>query len=226
MVPPPGICGAEGGEGVQAVTPADRILLIFAKAPDPGRVKTRLARSLGDEEAAAIYRSMGSRVVDSLRNGPWRTVIYFDPPDSESRIREWLGTDALEFLAQPPGGLGERLTQGFDWGFGQGTVVCAVGTDAPTLTIEGVTSAFHQLEGPGESDLVLGPANDGGYYLVALRRRAPELFAGIPWSTGQVLAATLDAALALELCSELLVPLSDVDRPEDVPEEFRSRPPV
>jgi len=214
---------AEVARPLAAPRPAERILLIFAKAPDPGRVKTRLAASLGAEEAAAIYRSMGSRVVDTLRNGPWRTILYFDPPEAEDRIRDWLGTDGLEFLAQPPGGLGERLSDGFDWGFGEGAVVCAVGTDAPALTVEVVTSAFIQLEGPGDSDLVLGPANDGGYYLIALRRRAPKLFDGIPWSTGQVLEATLDAALALELCSELLVPLTDVDRPEDVPEEFRSR---
>jgi len=188
-------------------------------------VKTRLAASLGKEEAAAIYRSMGSRVVGALRSGPWRTVVYFDPPEAEGRMRDWFGARGLEFLAQPSGGLGERLSHGFAWGFTEGTVVCAIGTDAPGITVEIVESAFTQLEDPEGLDLILGPANDGGYYLIALRHPAPGLFRGIPWSTGKVLKATLDAALALDLRSRLLVPLTDVDRLEDVPEEFRTRPP-
>ncbi|MEX2294671.1 MAG: TIGR04282 family arsenosugar biosynthesis glycosyltransferase [Gemmatimonadota bacterium] len=200
---------------------ARRILLVFAKAPEPGRVKTRLARTLGEEEAARIYRALGSRVVDGVRGGPYRTVIYHDPPGARDLFAEWFGGEGLEFEAQPEGDLGSRLAEGFRWGFLEGDLVCAIGTDAPGVDRDRVEEAFGALSSEIGPALALGPATDGGYYLVALNRRIPEIFSGIPWSTSGVLKASLARAAALGVRTTLLPPLADVDRPEDVPEEFR-----
>lgn len=201
-----------------------RLLLVFVKAPDPGRVKTRLARELGDQEAARIYRRMGRRVVEGLEGGPYRMVIYFDPADAGARIREWLGGSGMEFLAQPPGGLGDRLAHAFEWGFARAEQVCVVGTDIPDLDRTVVASAFEALGGPPGTDAVFGPAVDGGYYLLALCTKAPGLFEGIPWSTDRVLATSLGRADAAGLAVHLGPTLADVDHPSDVPPSLRSSP--
>ena len=92
--------------------------------------------------------------------------------------------------------------------------VVLIGTDCPDLNAQLIAEAFQAL---GEHDLVLGPAIDGGYYLIGLRRLIPELFTGIPWSTSAVLRQTLRIAQKLELAVAQLPLLSDVDRPEDLP---------
>ena len=195
---------------------------MFAKAPVPGRVKTRLAEELGAIRAAEVYRQIGRRVVTQLSGGAYRMVIYFDPPGSEPEINAWLGDLEHERLQQPAGDLGSRLTQGFRWGFAEGRSVCVVGTDIPGLDRQPVEDAFAILSSPGGPDLVVGPALDGGYYLLGLRRPAPELFRDIPWSTGDVLEATMARAKRLGLTVHSLSALADVDRPEDLPKEFRS----
>jgi len=198
-----------------------RILLVFAKAPLPGRVKTRLAATLGNEEAARIYRALGSRVVDQLRGGPYRTVIYYDPPEDRALFESWFGTEGLEFEAQPTGGLGRRLTEGFRRGFLTGELVCAVGTDAPGVDRHRVEEAFETVASVSGPAVALGPAMDGGYYLVALNRPAPAIFEGIPWSTSGVLEKSMERARAQGFHTSLLPMLADVDRPEDVPEDLR-----
>ena len=191
----------------------ERILLIFAKEPRPGQVKTRLAAEIGADEAARIYQEMGKRIVDQLRGGGYRSIVCFDPPDAFSALADWLGPQGLEFLPQVEGGLGTRLEAAFREGFGRATAVVVVGTDAPDVDSEVVEEAFRKLK---EADLVLGPATDGGYYLLGLRSEAPELFQQIPWSTPAVLAATLERAKTLGLSIATLPPLPDVDTLEDL----------
>lgn len=170
-----------------------------------------------------MYRQIGRRVVDRLSDGAYRTVIYYDPPGAEPEIQAWLGDlPGLERLPQSVGDLGTRLRSGFEWGFNEGSLVCAVGTDIPELDRGRVEEAFSSLSDPGGTDLVLGPALDGGYYLLGLRRPAPELFENIPWSTDGVLDATIAQARQLGLTVSSLPPLADVDRAEDLPAEFRS----
>ena len=193
--------------------------MVFAKEPAPGRVKTRIAKELGEAEAAEIYRRLGRRVVQQLRGGDYRTVICYDPPASEPEIRKWLGEKEHEYLPQQSGDLGERLTHAVEWGFGEGDLVCVVGTDIPDLDRHRVESAFSLLSDPEGADAVFGPAVDGGYYLLALRRPTPDLFKGIPWSTDRVLEESMKQANGLGLKVESLSVLADVDRVEDLPSE-------
>ncbi len=199
-----------------------RILLIFARAPRPGEVKTRLARGVGAEEALRIYRRMGRQVVDRVRTGPYRTVLFFDPPGEKSLLTEWLGEENLRFRSQTSGDLGRRMHSAFQWAFRTGGPVCIIGTDAPKIDVGLLEAAFHALERSSGPDAVFGPATDGGYYLVGLRRPDDRLFRDIPWGTATVLEESLRAARETGLVVELLPPLSDVDHPEDIPEEFRS----
>lgn len=199
----------------RAEAPDRDVVLIFARAPVPGRVKTRLAREVGDERAAAIYLGLGRRVVDQLREGPWRTQVCFDPPEEETRVRRWLGEAGLRFRAQGEGGLGERMNEAFGAAFEEGAArVCIVGTDAPGVDEARVAEAFHALDA---ADAVFGPALDGGYYLLALREPAPELFRDVPWSTGAVLRTSLRRAREAGLRVRTLEPLGDVDRAADLP---------
>ena len=190
-----------------------RTLAVFVKAPREGKVKTRLARDLGTREATRIYRSMGRKVVERVRAGPYRTVVYFDPPDAADQVRSWLDAAALELRPQPAGDLGERLAHAAHESLAESERVAIVGTDSPDLGPEGVEAAFRLLD---EVDVVFGPAFDGGYYLIALRRYVPEVFQGIPWSTDRVLAASEARARAAGLRTGRLGPLRDVDTISDL----------
>ncbi len=194
--------------------PAPRgTLLVFARAPEAGRVKTRLAAAIGDSRAHEVYRQLGRRVVDQVRDGPWSTVICHDPPGAERALRAWLGDDRLKFQPQDPGHLGERMAAALKDALSTGAPACLVGTDAPGVDASLVSEAFDALE---QADVVFGPALDGGYYLVALRSPAPELFRDIPWSTGQVLSRSVDRARTMGLRVHLLLPLRDVDTLADL----------
>ena len=195
------------------------IVFVFVKAPIPGRVKTRLAASLGRVEAARLYQSLAHRIVKRVGAGGYRTVVYFDPPSAEADVRAWLG-HGREYLPQPEGDLGERLRQAFARGFEEADWVSVVGTDIPDLDRAAVERAFELVSGSEGPDAVFGPAIDGGYYLVALSRAAPGLFEGIAWSTPAVLEESLRRADALGLTVGLLDPLADIDRAEDLPDEL------
>ncbi len=194
---------------------APRILLVFAKAPVAGEVKTRLAAGVGDHAAAEIYRVMGRRIVEAVRNGAWRTVVCYAPPGALTEVREWLGEDH-EYWAQRSGDLGARMDQALRAALAQAPRACVVGTDAPDLDAARVGEAFEALDG---ADVVFGPADDGGYYLLALRAPArPELFRRMPWGTSEVLARSRERAELLGLSVAMLDPLRDVDTMSDLAE--------
>ena len=217
----PGRCSLPGGEMQPRRSPEQRrcVVFVFVKAPVPGRVKTRLASALGDIVAARLYRSLARRIVERVGMGEYRTVVYFDPPGAERDIREWLGAER-EYRPQPGGDLGERLRRAFEVGFREADCVAVVGTDIPDLDARVVVRAFDLVSGPGSPEVVFGPALDGGYYLLALDRPAPGLFDGIAWSTGSVLAESIQRAKDLRLTVRLLDPLADIDRPEDLTGEL------
>lgn len=199
-------------------------LLVFAKAPRPGEVKTRLARSLGRdgkpeyERAAALYRRMGRTVVDAVADAPANLTICHDPPGAEREIRDWLGPVSPRYWPQGDGDLGERMSRMFARAFEDSERVVVIGTDTPAVGARTIARAVAALD---TTDVVLGPSRDGGYYLMALREPHPGLFAGIEWSTGSVLAETVDRARELGLRVTFLEVEADVDTAGDLVPEVK-----
>ena len=204
--------GAAGSEPVASVPP-HQLLLIFAKEPIPGRVKTRLGREIGMAEAARVYRHMGRAVVDRLRSGPYETVVSFAPSNAQAAMHDWLGSDGLAFWPQVGSGLGARMSNAFRDAFGRAERVCIVGTDVPGLERSHVLDAFALLD---RHDAVFGPATDGGYYLLSLRRHVPSLFEGIVWSTPSVLAQSEQRAARCGLDVARISTLADIDTEADL----------
>ena len=197
-------------------------VVVFAKAPVPGRVKTRLAADVGPKEATRIYRTIGLETVEALRGGPWSTHVYITPstPEALGAVREWLGTDGIAFRTQAPGDLGDRMSAAARETLRRAASMVIVGTDIPGLDAEAIRRALRALE---TSDVVLGPATDGGYYLIALNEPRPELFEDIPWSTSEVLTETTRAAERAGLSVSLLDPMTDVDTLADLPVAYLAR---
>jgi hypothetical protein len=193
--------------------PSD-LLLVFLKQPRPGAVKTRLARSLGPGAAAELYRSLAEEVVRRTlpRSGEFGRRLCFTPAEARAEIEAWFPGEELR--PQEGADLGERMARAVGGAFQGGAArVAVIGTDVPRVSRQIVLEAFRAL---GEADVVLGPARDGGYYLLALARPEPRLFPGIAWSTPSVLAATVERAAALGLSVRLLDPLPDIDTIEDL----------
>ncbi|MDP2756955.1 MAG: TIGR04282 family arsenosugar biosynthesis glycosyltransferase [Desulfurivibrionaceae bacterium] len=191
-------------------------LILFTRYPEPGRAKTRLIPALGAQGAAALQQRMSeasvARMIRFAANHPVRLEIRYTGGNQRA-VETWLSGD-IPCLDQGEGDLGDRLRRAFAQAFAQDAqAVVIIGADCPGLTPALFAQAFAALK---QEDLVLGPAMDGGYYLVGLSRPAPALFAGIPWGTGEVLAATLKQAHELNLSTHLLEPLADVDRQEDL----------
>jgi len=204
---------------------ATDVLAVFVKDPRPGTVKSRLAGALGAEAAAAVYRVMAEGVVrrTAPRRDEYGRVIVFDPPQAGGTVGEWLGVEAAVLMPQSPGDIGVRMERAFEELFARGARrVALTGTDVPALEREDVRAALESLD---EHDVAIGPATDGGYYLIALKRPQPELFRGIGWSGPDVLAKTLERAATGDLEVRVLRTMGDVDTVEDLAAEWeRVRP--
>lgn len=186
-------------------------ILLFAKAPRAGSVKRRLSAVIGDEAAVAAYRAVGRRVALQVAEC-YPLTVWYDPPDAEGEMRRWLG--AHEFRPQVAGDLGQRLSHAFDTHFALGEApVVALGADAPNVNGLTIEVALEALE---HADVVLGPALDGGYYLLGLRYPVPELFVNIPWGTASVLQVTMEACARRHLVVRQLEPLRDLDTAADL----------
>ncbi len=184
-------------------------LLIFAKYPEPGRVKTRLARTVGAVEAARRYREMTETVMRKTQplDGEYRRVLCVDPPEREIDFRKWF--PSLAMRPQCSGDLGERMSVAFQESLVKGSDrAVLIGTDCVEIDRSLLRDAFQQLE---TADLVLGPAKDGGYYLIGMKKMNSFLFEGVPWSTEKVLWITIEKAKESCLKVELLKTLSDLD---------------
>ncbi|MBR8840096.1 MAG: TIGR04282 family arsenosugar biosynthesis glycosyltransferase [Stigonema ocellatum SAG 48.90 = DSM 106950] len=192
-------------------------LIVFTRYPEPGKAKSRLIPALGDEAAADLHRRMTEHTLFQVKQlqqvHPLTVEVCFAGGDL-TRMQTWLGPDLL-YKPQNSGNLGDRMAQAFQSAFDEPVdAAIIIGTDCPDLTDTILAQAFQQLQ---QTDLVLGPATDGGYYLIGLRQFVPELFEAIAWSTDQVCQQTLDIADKLNLSVTSLPTLSDVDRPEDLP---------
>jgi uncharacterized protein len=194
-----------------------RHLIIFTRCPEPHRTKTRMIPRLGPEGAAQLQGDMTDHALAWARELAVRATVSvqvrFEGGD-EARMRSRFG-DSFPYLPQGPGDLGDRMMRAIAEAFAAGADrVIVVGTDCPDITSALAAEAFERL---ATADLVLGPATDGGYYLIGLRRPIPALFAGIAWGQETVLHETQERAEKLGLATLLLTSLSDVDRPEDLP---------
>ena len=192
-------------------------LIIFTRYPEPHRTKTRLIPRLGPGGAAQLQGDMTDHALAWARQLAARASVSvqvrFEGGD-EARMRSRFG-DSFPYLPQGPGDLGDRMMRAIAEAFAAGADrVIVVGTDCPDITSALAAEALERL---ATADLVLGPATDGGYYLIGLRRPIPALFAGIAWGQETVLRETQERAEKLGLATSLLTALSDVDRPEDLP---------
>ena len=192
----------------------DRVVLL-ARYPVPGQAKTRLIPALGPEGAARLHRRLTEHAASAARaagaSGDAGVTVCFTGA-ARREFRAWLGGD-FAYAPQPAGDLGVRLRRAFGSAFsGHARRVVVVATDVPDLTAVVLRQA---LAGLREHDVVLGPAADGGYYLIGMKRARPELFLGIDWGTGRVCAQTRDAIRRQGLSVLELPTLGDVDLPED-----------
>jgi uncharacterized protein len=182
-------------------------LTVFVKEPRPGAVKTRLAGEIGVDAACKAYERLVSALLRRIESFPG-LQLRFSPDDAEPTIRLW-ARPGWTLAPQGPGNLGDRLGRAFSEAFeGGASSVVVIGSDCPWIEAEDIERAWGALQ---ETDLVLGPAQDGGYWLIGLRAPAAGLFAEIAWSTPRVLEQTLERAKIAGLRFQLLRELRDVD---------------
>ncbi len=196
-------------------------LIIFAREPIPGQVKTRLAASIGDNAAADMYETMLQDVLKAVRRLSEIDTVVFWACEEES-LRRLAGRYRCRSRRQSPGDLGQRMQAAFEEMFADGCELCCIiGSDAPDLPLSYIQEAFRLLETP-RTDVVLGPSRDGGYYLLGLRQVWEQFFIDIPWSRADVLERSLDAARDSGLMAALLPEWQDIDTLEDL-EAFQER---
>jgi rSAM/selenodomain-associated transferase 1 len=190
----------------------DVCVAVFARAPRPGHTKTRLIPALGAEGAAALYRAFLADTVRTAAKLEGATVELWAASEADREPLAELHPDAPVRL-QPRGDLGERMEAAMADALSRHDKALVVGSDVPTLPARRLGAAVAALE---EADVVLGPAADGGYYLVGARGWALAFGRGVRWSTRHALTDTLAAARAAGRRPTLLAPWYDVDTPEDL----------
>jgi rSAM/selenodomain-associated transferase 1 len=187
-------------------------IIIFVKAPRPGFVKTRLAAAIGNEAACDAYRQLAETVLANLAPLA-HAELRFTPDDAENEITPWL-SDGWTARPQGNGDLGKRMHRAFSEANGPAIII---GSDCPEVKISDLQAAAEALQ---TQDAVLGPAKDGGYWLIGLNAPCPALFDGIEWSTETVLQTTLEKADKAGLTVKLLRELADVDDWESFNDQF------
>lgn len=192
-----------------------KLIIIFYRNPELGKVKTRLAATLGDDKALAIYLKLVSHTRSITENlNAHKMVCYTDHVDKEDN---W-PNDIFEKKLQQGESLGQRLAhaikEAFDKNFES---VIIIGSDCFELTEAIIKQAFQKLS---DFDAVLGPAKDGGYYLLGANEYIPQLFENKDWSTSKVAEQTISNFKDMGMSYFLLPELTDVDREEDLPKEI------
>ena len=182
-------------------------IIIFVKAPRPGFVKTRLAATIGNEAACDAYCQLTENVLANLAPLP-HLEIRFTPDDAEKEIPQWLRDD---WTAHPQGNgdLGDRMHQAFTE---VNSPAIIIGSDCPQVELSDFRTAAKALQ---THDAVIGPATDGGYWLIGLNAPCPALFEGVEWGSDSVLQSTLVKAHEAGLSVEILRKLTDVDTGAD-----------
>jgi rSAM/selenodomain-associated transferase 1 len=193
----------------------DGTLLVFAREPIPGLVKTRLIPALGASGAAHLYLALLDRALNAAAGVPGVAVELWcaGAQPGGGVCAELARCRGLELRHQGAGDLGERMAQALGEVLASSDRAVLIGSDCPGYHAAYLSAAFAALVG---HDVVLGPAADGGYVLIGMRRPAPGLFADIPWGTDTVLEASRAALTRLGLTWVELPGLQDIDRPEDL----------
>jgi rSAM/selenodomain-associated transferase 1 len=192
-------------------TVAARCLQVFARVPEAGRVKTRLIPALGAAGAAAVYRGLLRHTLDAAARAPAdRLQLWLDRAADDPGINL---PAAAELRVQCSGDLGTRMADALARGLDEAARVVLVGSDCPEITPACIAAAFAALD---VDDAVIGPAADGGYVLVGLRRMDAHLFTEVPWSTPDVLATTRRRLRELGWRWHELAQLRDIDEITDL----------
>ena len=192
-------------------------LIIFVKNPKEGQVKTRLATTIGNGSAVAIYKQLLHHTLAITQNLAVDKFVFYGDSINDNDL--WL-TQSYQKQLQQGFDLGERMKNAFELVFNLGydkTII--IGSDCYELTQQILHDAYDELL---IADAVIGPCNDGGYYLLGMKQLRPELFDTIQWSTDEVLPATKKILQDLQLQFELLPTLNDVDDEASLPEELRA----
>jgi rSAM/selenodomain-associated transferase 2/rSAM/selenodomain-associated transferase 1 len=196
-------------------------LIVFTRYPRPGTTKTRLIPELGEKGAADLHRKMTENTLTQVKKLPTSRDLTIEiryEDGNEKLMKNWLGT-GFDYRPQYSGDLGLRMKRSFEDAFTAGAnTAVLIGTDIPNITHEIILKAFDVLK---QKKIVLGPAKDGGYYLIGLQRYSQPsaisyLFENISWGADDVLDKTLNVAKHAELSLKLLEVLEDVDNPEDL----------
>jgi len=185
-------------------------LIVFVKNPIIGKAKTRLAAAIGDEKALEVYHQLLSRTKDITQNLDGNKYLFYS--DFIDENDKWNSLDFIKKL-QSKNDLGAKMFNAFESVFKENEKVMIIGSDCYDLTTETLEKAFLALN---ESDTVIGPANDGGYYLLGMNNLYKELFFEIEWSTDKVLKTTIEKINKLNLSYHLLPELIDVDTITDL----------
>jgi rSAM/selenodomain-associated transferase 1 len=192
------------------------ILVLVAKEPVPGKVKTRLSSHLSESQAAHLYSLSIQDMIQEMTQLSENSLAIAYTPEEAAPIFKKMIPQSIHLFPQQGADLGERLAnifrRMFDEGYGQ---VHILNSDSPDLPHSLVKQSMNLLNKP-QTEAVLGPCDDGGYYLVGLRRLIPELFTQIPWSTDKVLQKTLERVQQLGLQCKLLGPWYDIDTYDDI----------
>lgn len=197
-----------------------KLLVVVAKEPVPGKVKTRLYPELSSTDAAGLYRCfLYDRIGEISTLKGVDMAIAYTPKDARETFTA-LALDGFELFAQRGKSLGERLNNIFLEKFARGyNAVSIIDSDSPDLPKSIVEESF-QLLLSKQAEVVFGPCQDGGYYLVGMRKPHPELFRNIPWSTENVLSISLEKARKIGISVKLLSRWNDLDTFEDLLEFY------
>jgi rSAM/selenodomain-associated transferase 1 len=193
----------------------DRCLLFFVKNPERGKVKSRLAATIGDDSAVSAYKNIVDQMLSTLKEGTFPLYICFFPKNAEKPIKNWLGRE-YRYMPQNGRDLGERMRNGFIDGFAMGHKrVVLIGSDIPDLPLGFIKEAFASLR---KKDAVIGPAYDGGYYLIGFKDKtfSPQVFEGIAWGTKTVFGETIKKLKRFRRVVHTLPYLRDIDTVEDL----------
>lgn len=194
---------------------APATILVFAKAPVAGQVKTRLAKTIGEQDAAILYRNMISRTLElATRIAPGGTELWVTPDSTHPFFAECAARFGVAIKLQTGSDLGERMARALSCSLREGRPALLIGTDCPEYSEDYLREAWAALQ--ADCDVVLGPAADGGYVLVGGRAPCDDMFRDISWSTPQVLAQTRAKLRDAGIRWHELNPLRDLDCADDL----------